>query len=195
MRSSYGVYLYFYPKIVFFWKKLKFCNISNKFSNFWAYYIAKIVLYHLVHVKIDWISTLVCHLNDFHIFVFSDYFLSWQTIVLSPLPVKFWWGLVENCKFFISKFTIFKRVFQNLKIFQKSLKFECAKQGAFSEGKSGKMHFFEKADFFNFFWVKGTQRSEILSRSFSYLRRGVKSAFFGAKSAKNWKKRPLLKWL
>ena len=67
---------------------------------------------------------------------------------LSPLPVKFWWGLVENCKFFISKFTIFKRVFQNLKIFQKKSEIWVRKTGGVFEHLFLKMATFEKSGFF-----------------------------------------------
>ena len=93
------------------------------------------------------------------------------------------WLRIAN--FLLVNLLFLKEFFKIWKFFKKSLKFEWAKQGAFSEGKSGKMHFFEKADFFNFFWVKGTQRSEISSRSFSYLRRGVKSHFFMQFHVKN----------
>ena len=70
---------------------------------------------------------------------------------LSPLPVKFWWGLVENCKFFISKFTIFKRVFQNLKIFQKKSEIWVRKTGGVFRGQIWKNALFWKSRFFQFF--------------------------------------------
>ena len=71
---------------------------------------------------------------------------------LSPLPVKFWWGLVENCKFFISKFTIFKRVFQNLKIFQKKSEIWVRKTGGVFRGQIWKNALFWKSRFFQFFF-------------------------------------------
>ena len=70
---------------------------------------------------------------------------------LSPLPVKFWWGLVENCKFFISKFTIFKRVFQNLKIFQKKSEIWVRKTGGVFRGQIWKNALFWKSRSFQFF--------------------------------------------
>ena len=96
------------------------------------------------------------------------------------------WLRIAN--FLLVNLLFLKEFFKIWKFFKKSLKFECAKQGAFSEGKSGKMHFFEKADFFNFFWVKGTQRSEISSQSIPYLWRGVYGAFKRPKKAKNCSK-------
>ena len=97
---------------------------------------------------------------------------------LSPLPVKFWWGLVENCKFFIPKFTIFK----SLKNFQKKVwNLSAQNRGCFWALVSENGHFWKKW----IFWVKGTQRSEISSRSFSYLWMGVKSHFFMQFHVKN----------
>ena len=63
---------------------------------------------------------------------------------LSPLPVKFWWGLVENCKFFIPKFTIFK----SLKNFQKKSEIWVRKTGGVFEHLFLKMATFEKSGFF-----------------------------------------------
>ena len=103
---------------------------------------------------------------------------------LSPLPVKFWWGLVENCKFFITKFTIFK----SLKNFQKKSEIWVRKTGGVFRGQMWKNALFWKSRFFQFFLVKGTQRSKISSQSIPYLWRGVYGAFKRPKKAKNCSK-------
>ena len=94
-------------------------------------------------------GNLVMHIRVFSLFLmipstdlsknFHSSFFS-----LSPLPVKFWWGLVENCKFFITKFTIFK----SLKNFQKKSEIWVRKTGGVFEHLFLKMATFEKSGFF-----------------------------------------------
>ena len=98
---------------------------------------------------------------------------------LSPLPVKFWWGLVENCKFFIPKFTIFK----SLKNFQKKSEIWVRKTGGVFEHLFLKMATFEKSGFFEL-WVP--REVKFWANWFDTYKGGSTRPLKGQKLLKKW---------
>ena len=104
------------------------------------------------------------------------------------------WLRIAN--FLLVNLLFLKEFFKIWKFFKKSLKFECAKQGAFSEGKSGKMHFFEKADFFNFFFkLRIPREAKFRADRFRTYEGGSTEPLKGRKRPKNAQKMTFFKIL